>query len=300
MAPNVYWKSTIDFRDFDISVPSFNFGNNVNRNVDGYVFDDQITLIETSGSGENNSFLGSGITRIGQTITSGTLNMYVDNRSGGFDGYILIDGNPSASAMNSIIDSVSRTDDISFLRSLLSGADEILLSVDGASNDYVFAANGADSLYGGGGRDTLLGDAGTDLIFGAGGSDSLLGGQRSDTLYGGRNGDSLFGGSSADSLYGGAQADFLAGDGGNDTLAGGAGPDQFAFRANTGDDTVIDWQDNVDRIRIETNIDINVSINYTGPDALVMIAALDITILIEDVANSSLSLSQQGNLFFLT
>jgi Ca2+-binding RTX toxin-like protein len=301
ISPTVYWKTAIDFRDFDISVPSFTFQNNISRNVDGYMFDDQITLVAAPGSAQNNSFLGTGITRSGQTITSGTLNMYVDNRSGGFDGYILISGNPSASALNAVMDSASLTDDLAYLRSQLSGADTMILSGSGvATNDYAFGAGGFDNIYGGGGADTLLGDSGNDYINGDAGRDSLIGGTQNDTLNGGLNNDNLSGGKGADELNGDAGADRLSGDAGNDTLAGGTGADIFVFKANQGNDTIVDWEDNVDKIRLEPTVNISVSIDYSGPDALITIAAMNLTILVENVANGSLTLSHQGNVFFLT
>ncbi|GAW34784.1 bifunctional hemolysin/adenylate cyclase precursor [Roseovarius sp. A-2] len=139
----------------------------------------------------------------------------------------------------------------------------------GAGNDLLLGLRGFDRLEGGSGNDTLEGNAGDDLLSGDDGDDLLIGGIGLDTLDGGADNDRLEGGGGDDLLIGGAGDDHLLGgrrfdlllggagadtlDGGlgNDTLIGGGGADSFVFRAGSGEDRVMDFQDGVDAIQIE-------------------------------------------------
>lgn len=77
----------------------------------------------------------------------------------------------------------------------------------------------------------LSGLLGNDALFGAGGNDTLLGGAGNDLLHGGPGDDLLIGGP------------------GGDTMFGGLGADHFAFHA--GRDVILDFQDDVDTLRID-------------------------------------------------
>lgn len=77
----------------------------------------------------------------------------------------------------------------------------------------------------------------------------LNGGAGSDRLSAGAGNDMLLGGTGNDTLYGGAGNDMLIGGAGDDLLGGGAGADHFAFQA--GRDLILDFQDNVDTLRID-------------------------------------------------
>ena len=55
-------------------------------------------------------------------------------------------------------------------------------------------------------------------------------------------------------LQGSPGNDLIDGKGGDDTLRGNGGADTFVFRAGDGDDTILDFQDGVDRIRFEGGI----------------------------------------------
>lgn len=89
---------------------------------------------------------------------------------------------------------------------------------------------GVDTIYGGAGDDEIHGDT-----FGfAGGT-----GHAADRLYGGEGTDSIFGGGGNDTIDGGAGQDFLT---------GGDGADRFRFVGNWDFDSVLDFQDGVDRI----------------------------------------------------
>ncbi len=301
-APNIFWKTAIDFRDFDISVPSFTYQNDVFRSIARFndspaAFDDQLILNAGAG-GQNDWFLGTDITRSGQTVTGGTLGMYVDKRPGGFDGYIQMDGGRPITGLNAAMDSVSTADDIAFLRNvMLNGDDRMELSggLNAAiTNDYAFGANGNDTIYGNGGDDTLLGDAGNDLLDGDIGNDSLMGGTGADSLYGFTGADFLFGGKGLDSLFGGNGVDRLRGDAGNDFLTGGNGQDQFVFRKGHGSDTIVDWQDGIDKIRIEAPGSTNVGTfveTQVGADCVITNTTLNIEITILNTNKNQISLA---------
>ncbi len=124
-------------------------------------------------------------------------------------------------------------------------------------NDRLEGNDGNDRLMGGGGKDTLIGGAGDDEIFGGWDSSELLGGDGNDTLLakwgndrleGNAGNDELFGGFGQDTLWGGDGDDTLHGGPGDDTLFGGEGADRFAFGISYGNQTVMDFQDGVDKI----------------------------------------------------
>ena len=75
------------------------------------------------------------------------------------------------------------------------------------------------------------------------------GGGGADTLRGGNGADRLAGEQGADHLFGGAGNDILSGGSGADLLSGGAGADTFFF--NHGADVILDFQDNLDTIRVD-------------------------------------------------
>jgi serralysin len=118
----------------------------------------------------------------------------------------------------------------------------------GGGNDVLRGGGGADRLSGGGGDDVLRGGAGEDRLFGGPGNDRLFGGGGNDVLRGGGGDDVLLGGGGNDRLVGGAGDDRLVGGPGNDRLIGGSGADLFVFQPKGGDDVVIDFQDDLDRL----------------------------------------------------
>ena len=88
----------------------------------------------------------------------------------------------------------------------------------------------------------MKGYSGNDTIFGDEGNDKLFGGKGADTLTGGVGKDKLVGGKGADTLIGGGWTDRLIGGKGKDTLTGGGGKDIFYLSANTGSDTITDYE----------------------------------------------------------
>ena len=162
----------------------------------------------------------------------------------------------------------------------LAGADQL---DGGAGDDVLEGGLGADRLIGGTGRDTasyaLAGAAvtvdllkptanageaagdtfsGIEDVLGSAYGDRLSGDNGANTLSGGAGNDTLLGMGGSDTLLGGAGNDVISGHGGNDVINGGAGDDRlsgglggwdrFAFEANWGKDTIVDYEDGVDKI----------------------------------------------------
>ncbi|MFG5382770.1 cadherin-like domain-containing protein, partial [Yoonia sp. R2-816] len=132
----------------------------------------------------------------------------------------------------------------------------------GDGNDDLWGDFGDDTLYGGDGDDYLYGDFGDDTLYGGDGDDDLWGGDGRDYLRGGEGDDWLSGGDGDDLLYGGDGRDYLSGGygddnlsggDGDDTLWGGSGSDKFVFRDSFGNDTIRDFEDDIDLIRVGTS-----------------------------------------------
>ncbi|MCY6490811.1 DUF4347 domain-containing protein [Leptolyngbya sp. GGD] len=85
----------------------------------------------------------------------------------------------------------------------------------------------------------LNGGNGIDTIRGAAGNDTLRGGNGNDILFGNDGDDTLFGDNGDDRLRGGL---------GNDTLTGGLGNDIFILATGEGTDTILDFQNGIDKI----------------------------------------------------
>ncbi len=133
-----------------------------------------------------------------------------------------------------------------------------------AGSDTISGGGGNDSIDGGAGDDTLDGGDGNDTISGGDGIDSLHGGLGDDLLKGGAGGDILYGDEGADTILGGDGDDLIyAGEGddrivagaGNDTLYGYTGADTFVVTANSGTNTIEDYN--------ATDGDL-IAINYPG------------------------------------
>ncbi len=152
-------------------------------------------------------------------------------------------------------------------------------------HDRIFGGLGNDSLYGGGGRDTMQGGQGNDSFFTDGadlivealhtgrdtvfanagnlalgdnlenltlrgaGTQNGTGNTLANVLTGNGFANQLNGLMGYDRLMGAAGNDTLAGGMGHDTLGGGLGADIFIF--NHGRDRIIDFQNDIDTIRID-------------------------------------------------
>lgn len=119
----------------------------------------------------------------------------------------------------------------------------------GNGNDFVRGGRRDDLLLGGNDDDVVRGGAGDDIAKGGNGDDIVRGGSGSDDVHGGFGDDSVFGGASDDTVNGGSGTDFLA---------GGQGLDVFVFDgiwgADAGSDTVKDFEDGIDTLRV-LNVD---------------------------------------------
>ncbi|WP_107498404.1 M10 family metallopeptidase C-terminal domain-containing protein [Thalassobius sp. I31.1] len=151
-------------------------------------------------------------------------------------------------------------------------------------NDALYGGGGNDVLVGGSGGDVLNGGTGYDRaqylggsrvtadllnssnnrgnaigdtyisierLYGSAFNDSLLGDHANNAIWGHYGADDLFGRGGNDALYGGVGADDLYGGAGNDLLSGGGGADKFVFFANSGDDKIVDFQNNYDKINLK-------------------------------------------------
>ncbi|TRD14611.1 calcium-binding protein, partial [Palleronia caenipelagi] len=149
-------------------------------------------------------------------------------------------------------------------------------------NDLLNGGIGADTILGGNGNDTLVMDSFGDRLSGGAGIDvvqtfvginltdgvqaldtsienvALLGsgnidaiGNHLDNVLSGNVGSNVLSGYSGhDRLNGNAGNDRLFGGAGNDLLNGGIGSDTFVFALNYDRDTVVDFEDNIDTLRL--------------------------------------------------
>ncbi len=159
--------------------------------------------------------------------------------------------------------------------------DDVLVFTSAGTAIDLAAGNGNDSIVTGGGDDTLSGGKGADTLNGEGGADLLQGGKSRDLLIGG-GGD-----------------DTLAGQAGNDTLSGGAGLDVFSFVPGGGTDTITDFVDGEDVIRIrnfgtalDTDAEVLLNAVQVGDDVGIVLSnpgGGTTTILIENLLLAQLS-----------
>ncbi len=122
--------------------------------------------------------------------------------------------------------------------------DLVYAGIGDEGNDIVVGGFGNDSLGGGYGNDTIEGDDGDDLIWGRFGDDQINGGAGDDILFNGTGNDTVDGGSGADTLWGCS---------GDDILTGGDGEDVFAFKNETGNDTITDFDVSEDGLSFDVN-----------------------------------------------
>lgn len=163
-------------------------------------------------------------------------------------------------------------------------------------DDYVDGGNGDDVLTGGSGNDILHGQNQNDILDGGAGNDNIYGGDGNDRLLGSTGNDRLLGGAGNDHLVAGDGSDDVKGEAGNDTLyfgnasygsltniggagdtraQGDAGADVFVFGGASGWTRILDFEDNVDKIKFVrpgvhslTNIKLTDFIDATGRKAV--------------------------------
>jgi hypothetical protein len=124
-------------------------------------------------------------------------------------------------------------------------------STFGAYEDVVIAYDTEiERAYGGSGSDTVLGNALRNVLKGFDGADKIKGFAKVDRIVGGEGNDKLIGGGGGDKIWGGPGDDFIRGGPGNDKLRGGPGADVFVFGKKAKHDTILDFEDDIDTLRI--------------------------------------------------
>ena len=131
--------------------------------------------------------------------------------------------------------------------------------------------------------DILIGGAGNDTIEGGAGKNQLYGGKGNDTIYGqGAQGELLSGDDGNDRLYAGDNGARLDGGAGNDWLKGGKSADIFAFqiKGGWGNDTIVDFQHGVDKLRFigSQNDALSVVESHVGGDTVLTYGQSSITL----------------------
>ncbi|MBD8876642.1 M10 family metallopeptidase C-terminal domain-containing protein [Roseibium polysiphoniae] len=184
-----------------------------------------------------------------------------------------------------------------------------------SGNNFLSGHNGDDTLNGGSGHDILRGDAGADTLVGGLGNDwayydnsntavtvnlddgltetgghaegdtlsgieQVFGSKYDDIIIGSWVRNYLSGHTGNDTLDGGDGDDVIRGDQGNDTLTGGSGSDTFLFLTAGEADTITDFEDGFDIIRIGLGLTsfVDLAVSDSGADAILTFASNSILI----------------------
>ena len=158
------------------------------------------------------------------------------------------------------------------------------LVLTGTTATYGYGTDAANSIIGNAANNNLAGRGGNDILMGGAGADTLNGGVGIDrasytnaasrvvvdladtsvnvgdaagdtyslieNVTGSLYNDWINGDAGANNIHGYDGNDGLNGQAGNDTLTGGAGSDTFVFAKNHDADRVVDFENNVDEIRL--------------------------------------------------
>ncbi|MBL0320343.1 MAG: M10 family metallopeptidase C-terminal domain-containing protein [Alphaproteobacteria bacterium] len=197
------------------------------------------------------------------TINGNSLNNVVTSGSGddsiyGYDGNDSLQGN----AGNDLLQGGTGNDQLE----------------GGKGNDTLNGNEGADNIFGNNDNDSITGDDGNDIIYGGTGNDTINGNAATDSIYGEDGDDFLRGGKDNDTIIGGTGNDTIYGDAGNDLLTGGTGADRFYFDAQSGADTIADFQSGQDAIYMVASVyssvnDVLAHTSYSGGNAFVDLGA---------------------------
>jgi Ca2+-binding RTX toxin-like protein len=110
-----------------------------------------------------------------------------------------------------------------------------------------------------------------------------------DEIRGSKTGaDTIWGSQGDDHINGRGGDDVLEGEGGDDTLEGGTGADTFVFQDNDGEDTILDFADGTDLIRLENTSASDISdltITNVAGDAKIEIDSTTIILESFDIAD---------------
>jgi Ca2+-binding RTX toxin-like protein/protocatechuate 3,4-dioxygenase beta subunit len=195
---------------------------------DRYIFEENVTAIDTLVETNGNVRPGTGLARGGGVDT-----LDFSRFSSGFSysmtfkNYELLDD--LTVKLHDDQQDQSSSANVRNYENLIGGSgDDGLVGND--QDNKISGGQGQDTIYGLEGDDTIGGEAGDDTLYGNAGDDILLGGQGTDELEGGAGADIVLGGSggttsTAEQLSGGAGRDLLIGQTGVDELNGNAGQD---------------------------------------------------------------------------
>ena len=169
----------------------------------------------------------------------------------------------------------------------------------GGGDDAFIVEHDLSSVYGGvldvnfGDGDALLDiydHTGRVEATGGNGHNAFFSGDGDDLLIGGDSFDDIFGGAGADEIYGGGADDDIGGGEGDDTIEGGDGADRFFFEANSGTDTITDYEAGVDVLDFLAygGIELgDLSISQNGADTHITTSTGD-TVILQGVQSTSL------------
>jgi len=166
----------------------------------------------------------------GQTQASFTVNISPDTLSEGTETAIFTISSPSAGIVLGTTTTANLTI-TDFVFAVPNAPGSGVLSSSTPTGNLILGNNSNNAIAGGNLNDTIAAFAGDDVVFGFGGNDSIDGGLGNDTLNGGVGNDTLIGSV------------------GNNQLTGGLGADVFVIRTTGSFDTVVDFEDGIDRIR---------------------------------------------------
>lgn len=189
------------------------------------------------------------------------------------------------------------------------GDDEIR---GGAGNDTIFGGAGHDTIWGGNNYDSITAGSGNDIVYGGRGRDTVnlgngndhfidstsqTGGHSWDEVYGGNGQDILDGRGGRDILSGGNGADTLIGGQGDDELTGGDGRDTFVFDAgtDTGNDTITEFEQNVDVLQFE-GVTLN-DLSYSSTGSGVLISWATGSVKLNDVTQATINAADPNDFF---
>jgi large repetitive protein len=148
------------------------------------------------------------------------------------------------------------------------------IAVPVISGDADLTSKSPDRTIGTSGDDILTGDSGNNVLMGMRGNDSVDGTGGNDTLFGGKGNDTLLGSSGDDVLFGNRGDDLLDGGLGNDSLTGGNGSDRFLLAANSGTDTITDFEDGKDLLKLDNGLTFSqLSITTSNSATLIRLTA---------------------------
>jgi len=177
--------------------------------------------------------------------------------------------------------------------------------------ENAIGGSGDDSITGNEASNKLLGRKGADVIDGLSGNDTIRGGKGRDTIDGGAGNDTLMGDGFKDKIVGGNGSDIIRGGSGNDVINGTkgdndmmwgqAGRDSFIYRDGFGADRIMDFEDDLDTIRLDDNLWAgtltvqqmlnqfatdtggNIRLDFGGGDTLLIRNVADISMLLDDI-----------------